>query len=95
MQNYRGNYIATLKTDDGRVLCDHDAKAAVIWHSFKERIGCSDSPTMLFNLAEIITPSPNVDFESLELPFTHEEIDNIVKEMPLDKSPGPDGFNGT
>ena len=46
-------------------------------------------------LAEIITPDPNVDFDSLELPFTHEEFDNIVKDMPPDKSPGPDGFNGT
>ena len=28
-------------------------------------------------------------------PFSHEEIDNIVKKMPGDKAPGPDGFNGS
>ena len=28
-----------------------------------------------------------MDFGSLEVPFTNEEMDNIVKEMPPDKSP--------
>jgi hypothetical protein len=32
--------------------------------------------------------------ESLSLPFSTEEIDNIIKLLPIDRSPGPDGFNG-
>jgi len=32
--------------------------------------------------------------EHLSSPFTIEDIDKIVKQMPADKSPGPDGFNG-
>ena len=35
-----------------------------------------------------------VDFDSLTTPFTHAEIDDVVKEMPADRAPGPDGFNG-
>ena len=31
---------------------------------------------------------------SMEDPFSKEEIDDIIKHMPVDKSPGPDGFNG-
>jgi hypothetical protein len=34
-----------------------------------------------------------VDLSSLIEPFTHAEIDAIVKILPSDKSPGPDGFN--
>jgi hypothetical protein len=32
--------------------------------------------------------------EQIETPFTNRSIDNIVKNMPLDKAPRPDGFNG-
>ena len=35
-----------------------------------------------------------VDFDSLTVPFTHKEIDDVIKEMPPDRAPGPDGFNG-
>lgn len=34
------------------------------------------------------------DLSSLEVPFTEEEVWATVKEMPLDKAPGPDGFTG-
>jgi hypothetical protein len=37
---------------------------------------------------------PVVDLDSLVTPFTIDEIDQIVESMPLDKAPGPDGFNG-
>ena len=60
----------------------------------KKRIGTSDNPSMQFDLNSLITPNANIDFASLEVPFTKEEMDAIVKEMPSDKSPRPDGFNG-
>jgi hypothetical protein len=47
---------------------------------------------MLFDLANLIQPTPGL--EELFAPFTKNEIDVVVKSMPLDKAPGPDGFNG-
>jgi hypothetical protein len=49
---------------------------------------------MQFDLSSVVHKNESIDFQSLEDPFTSEEIDDIVKHMPSDKSPGPDGFNG-
>jgi hypothetical protein len=47
---------------------------------------------MLFNLEHLTTPRDNLD--ALGAPITRDEIDNIVKRLPSDKAPGPDGFKG-
>jgi len=35
----------------------------------------------------------NIDLSSLEIPFGHDEIDGVIRLLPIDKSLGPDGFN--
>ena len=55
-------------------------------------MGTTSSPTMLFDLTALIQQVQGLD--SLVMPILHEEIDKIVKRMPNDKAPGPDGFNG-
>ena len=47
--------------------------------------------TMCFDLTRLITPQ---DLSELEVPFKTTEIDEVIKHMPVDKAPGPDGFNG-
>jgi hypothetical protein len=34
------------------------------------------------------------DLSELEVPFTEEEVWATIREIPLDKAPGPDGFTG-
>ena len=70
----------------------HVAKEEIIYQYFKERLGTCQNPVMGFDLSELIEPTDCLD--SLSAPFSCEEIDNVVKEMPTDKAPGPDGFNG-
>jgi len=36
----------------------------------------------------------NNNMDHISTPLTTQDIDNVVKQMPADKSPGPDGFNG-
>jgi hypothetical protein len=47
---------------------------------------------MHLDLSSLIAPTSGL--EELSLPFTKEEIDEVIRTMPADKAPGPDGFNG-
>jgi len=90
--SYRKNAISQLKDDNGNWVVDHDGKAALLFLAYKNRMGVSLQPQLRFDLDQLI--HLNVDLSSLVEPFTKEEIDQIVKHMPADKAPGPDGFNG-
>jgi hypothetical protein len=57
-------------------------------------MGHSDNVFMEFDLGSLV-PTPNdVNLECLVSPFLVSEIEDIIKNMPSDKAPGLDGFNG-
>jgi hypothetical protein len=92
--NYRHNYISMLRNKDLAEINDHDGKADILWEAFKEKMGKSDNPVMHFNLHEFFGEGMCADLrEPLEAPFSKEEIDEVVKGLPNEKSPGLDGFN--
>lgn len=62
-----------------------------MWEAFKERLGQSDYIAMAFNLDYFLQSSENLDW--LEEPFTRDEIDAVVRNLPNDKASGPDGLN--
>jgi hypothetical protein len=80
-RNYRHNYIACLTTEDGRTVTDHEKKAAILWQAYKDRLGVSEHLNILFDLTEHMA---NNDLLELEAPFSHQEIDDIIKHMPND-----------
>jgi hypothetical protein len=84
--------IASISLSDGTTITEHADKENIIYQTYKERLGSCSTPQMQFDLASLITPTPGL--EELSAPFTKEEIDEVVKHMPPDKAPGPDGFNG-
>jgi hypothetical protein len=83
--------ITSLQDANGVSHTDHHTKAGILWEANKDKLGTSDSPKMLYDLSQLLQQSVGLD--SLSEPFTHEEIDAVVANLPSDKSPGPDGFN--
>jgi hypothetical protein len=91
-QRMRRNSISMLKAEDGRVVSGHDEMAGLLWASFKDRMDRSQGIDMKFDLSRLVQ---KIDcLEELTLPFSTEEMDLVIKKMPADRAPGPDGFNG-
>lgn len=69
----------------------HQEKAHLIWQAFKDRLGISSFTAVSFDLASLLSNA--VDLTFLANTFSRMEIDPVVKALPSDKSPRPDGFN--
>jgi hypothetical protein len=74
-----------LEGADGQPKFGHEEKAAILWEAFKERLGSSEFSHMCFKLDQLIQEVEGLEF--LDTPFSRLEIDNIVNDLPLGKSP--------
>jgi hypothetical protein len=90
-ERYRTNVISQIVDENGRMVTEHSEKSALFFQEFKRRLGTSVGISMQFDLQQIIQPCISLD--ELCQPFSHEEIDSIILDLPNDKAPGPDGFN--
>ena len=91
-ERYRKNSIASLLLSDGSVISDHEEMAKEFLNSFKGRLGTVLPITLEEDILSLI---PRVQgLEVLTKPFEVKEIEQVIKEMPIDKAPGCDGFNG-
>jgi hypothetical protein len=86
----RKNFIGHLLVDNRRVT-DHVDKAEAVDSFFGELLGSSvDRP---FSLDLDFLGIPSLDLWQIDGEFSVEEVWKAVKDMPLDKCPGPDGFS--
>lgn len=84
--NHRRNTISTLQDSSGSIYQNHEEKAALLWDSFKERLGTSEFNSMIFYLNVLLQRAEGL--QQLETPFTREKIDGIVTRLPNDNLQG-------
>jgi hypothetical protein len=87
----RKNFILKLRHNNWWVT-SHEEKQAIAQSHFTTAIGLRDNNLLLFNWNALGLATPNL--EVLDDPFTEEEVKQAIMEMPSDKAPGLDGFNG-
>ena len=76
-ERFRHNKISSIADGDGNILVEHEEKAAAFWQSYKNRMGVSYSTATSFSLEHLIQPVE--DLQILGKPFSHDEIENVVK----------------
>lgn len=85
------NTITTLKCGE-RILSGHEEIVAVADAYYMEVLGSAPVREYGLDLAELGYRRGTCPH--LDMPFSAEEVLKVIKSMPLDKAPGPDGFTG-
>lgn len=87
----RKNYLFAIE-HNGHTFTEEQAKANVVHSYYDAILGTPFQRQHRINLH--LLDIPQLDLESLAVPFTHDEVAHIVRESPSDRVPGPDGFTG-
>lgn len=81
------NFIAKLQGGD-QIAASQEDKHAAVWDFYENQIGTAEERNYTIELAEIGLQQR--DLSSLDAPFLEDEVWATIKDMPLDKAPGPD-----
>ena len=60
-ERYRLNTITSLEDEDDRVVVEHFEKSALLWNTYKNRMGVTENPQMLFNLEDLVNRHNDLD----------------------------------
>lgn len=87
----RRNMITTLRQGNS-VATGQEELASMVDSYYENLLGVAPLREHTIDLDKLELPS--LDTSQLEAPFFAEEVEKVIKDMPLDKAPGPDGFTG-
>jgi hypothetical protein len=74
------------------VMVNNEQMADALFEHFSGLLG---SPALRSRTARLdLLDLPSLDLSSLDVCFSEEEIWAVIRDIPAEKAPGPDGFNG-
>jgi hypothetical protein len=85
------NFISAVKNGT-EIITDQQGKERIFYDSFRALFGTIQNKESSIDLHMLGMPAHDLD--DLEAIFSEEEIWGVIKEMPPDRAPGPDGFIG-
>jgi hypothetical protein len=85
------NFIPSIRFGND-IIVDQDRKVEVFTAAYRDLLGKIQVREYEFNLENLNIPMANM--QDLDVMFTDEEVWSVIKEMPSDRAPGPDGFIG-
>ncbi|WVZ85170.1 LOW QUALITY PROTEIN: hypothetical protein U9M48_032120 [Paspalum notatum var. saurae] len=85
------NFIAKFQVGDN-IIVSQEGKQEAAFDFFNNLLGTAEERVFSFNLPVFHHQQQNQS--QLDEPFSVEEVRATIKDMPMDKAPGPDGFIG-
>lgn len=83
------NFIPKLNVGD-QIAVSQEDKQAVVLDFYENLLGKAEEPIYTVDLAEL--GIQQIELSQLDAPFMEAELWATIKDMPMDKAPGPDGF---
>ncbi|WVZ76358.1 hypothetical protein U9M48_024338 [Paspalum notatum var. saurae] len=87
----KNNFIAKLQVGD-QLVTNQDEKQAAVLDFYEKLLGESEQRDFSLELSALHLQV--LDLTALEADFSETEVFATIKDMPLDKAPGPNGFTG-
>jgi hypothetical protein len=85
------NFILVLQVGD-QVVVSQDEKEKAVFEFYEIILGKAEERNFTLDLDELVIQHHVLSV--LDIPFLEEEVWATIKDMHLDKAPGPDGFTG-
>ena len=75
---------------DGHIITDQKGKEEVFYNAYKELLGKDSARDFTLDLEDLGVT--RIDLSEQDRVFSEDEIWGVIKDLPSDKAPGPDGL---